>query len=360
MGSSAVNGALSERSRAFVEFLAQCLPLIEHELSRVAGRPRAEESQRIAFDLARYLYDPMSRFTSSGGKRVRPALALLGARAVGGHEADALSTGVAIELFQSAALAHDDIADDGELRRGHPCLHVSEGCGLALNMGDLALVQAFQVVLEDTRLDESRRLAVLDQIVLMERRTLEGQALDLGWVRDDRWDLTEEDCLAMMKAKTSWYSAGVPLRAGALAAGASSEVAEGLFRVGMYAGTAFQLADDLLNLVGDAEQGKDRRTDITQGKRTLAVAVALANLGDEEIEELISLLRSGTANPNDLERAVALIEAGGGIARCRELAQELAAKSQEETRNLAAAGLITDEACALLCSMSDFFVERVS
>ena len=92
----------------FVTSLTERLPLVEGALADAAGRG----------DLDRYLYGPLERFTASGGKRVRPVLALLGAEAVGGRAEDALSCAVAVELFQSAALIHDDIADEGELRRG--------------------------------------------------------------------------------------------------------------------------------------------------------------------------------------------------------------------------------------------------
>lgn len=349
--------APSERSRAFVDYLAERLPVIEEALLRAAARPLAADAP--ADDLDAYLYRPLEHFTASGGKRVRPVLALLGAEAVGGRPEQALSVGVAVELFQSAALVHDDIADKGELRRGEPCLYRTEGTGIAINVGDLALTRVFEVVLDDPLLDDARRLRVLGELVAMERHTLEGQALDLGWARDGRWDVTSEDYLYMIDSKTSWYSAAIPLRAGALAAGGSEEAAAGLAEVGMLAGTAFQLADDLLNLVGDAAaQGKDFRSDITEGKRTLAVVWALEHLDEQDRAELVALLDRATTDEGDLARAVGLIEAGGGIERCRELARERAAQAQRAAGRLASEGLITQGARTLLDSMADFFVER--
>ena len=349
--------APSKSSRAFVGYLARRLPAVEGALARAAARPLADDGPRA--DLEAYLYRPLERFTASGGKRVRPVLALLGAEAVGGRPEQALSTGVAIELFQSAALIHDDIADKGELRRGEPCLHLAEGTGVAINVGDLALTRVFEAVLDDAALDADRRLRVLAELVAMERHTLEGQALDLGWVRDGRWDVTPSDYLYMIDSKTSWYSAAIPLRAGAVAAGGPAAAVDGLGRVGMLAGTAFQLADDLLNLVGDpAAQGKDFRSDITEGKRTLAVVTALERLPERDRSELVALLDAGTTDEADLARAVSLIERGGGIEQCRELARERAAQSRETAARLAMEGLITEGSCELLGSMADFFVER--
>ena len=141
--------------------------------------------------------------------------------------------------------------------------------------------------------------------------------------------------------------------------GGSEEAAEGLLNVGISAGVAFQLQDDLLNLVGDAKtQGKDLRSDITEGKRTLAVVWALEHLDEARREELVGLLGSGTSDPVELARAVELIDAGGGLKRCRERALELAEDAKGRTEALAAAGHITVEARDLLASMADFFVER--
>ncbi len=344
---------------AFVRYLKDRLPLVEGALDATRAAVVASDMPTPADDLERYLYAPLAHFTSGGGKRVRPVLALLGAEAAGGRAEQALFCGVAIELFQSAALIHDDIADASELRRGEPCLYRTEGLGLAINAGDLALTRVFEIVLADETLPAERRLRVLEELAHMERHTLEGQALDLGWARDGRWNVTSDDYLYMIDGKTAWYTVASPLYAGALAAGADPDAARGLIEVGLPAGLAFQLQDDLLNLVGDADaQGKDFRSDITEGKRTLAVVWALEHLDDADRSELVSLLESGTADTSRLARAVELIELGGGIDKCRELAAEKTAEAQKRARELAACGAITTEAADLLVSMADFFINR--
>lgn len=343
---------------SFVAYLKDRLPLIERALHEADAVAMSCDNAPMD-DLDRYLYAPLAHFTAGGGKRVRPVLALLGAEAVGGRADQALSCGVAIELFQSAALIHDDIADASELRRGEPCLYRTEGLGLAINAGDLALTRVFEIVLADGSLPTDRRLRVLEELVRMERHTLEGQALDLGWARDGRWDVTSDDYLYMIDGKTAWYTVTSPLYAGALAAGAEPDAARGLIEVGLPAGLAFQLQDDLLNLVGDADaQGKDFRSDITEGKRTLAVVWALEHLGGAERSELVELLESGTADTSRLARAVELIELGGGIDKCRELAAEKTAEAQKRARELAECGVISAKAAELLVSMADFFINR--
>ncbi len=365
MDTSVLGGASSDGGARFVAYLREKLPLVEKALADAAATPMLAGSEAhagaLADDLNRYLYAPLAHFSEGGGKRVRPILALLGAEAVGGSAGQALSAGVAIELFQSAALVHDDIADKSELRRGEPCLHVSQGTGVAINMGDLALAQVFEVVLADASLEPKRRLRVLDELVRMERHTLEGQALDLGWVRDGRWDLTESDYLYMVASKTAWYSAACPLYIGALAAGGAEEAARGLLDVGMHTGIAFQLQDDLLNLVGDADaQGKDFRSDITEGKRTLAAVWALEHLDEARRTRLVQILEAKTGEEALLAEAVGLIEEGGGISRCREMATQEAQIGKTRVNELVTEGSIAREAGAALVSMADFFVERKS
>ena len=335
---------LGEKRPPIEAFLAECAPAC------VAGTAEATRA-----DLDRYLYQPLERFTASGGKRTRPALALLGCEAVGGDSAAALSTAAAIEYFQSAALIHDDIADKSELRRGEPCTYVTEGTGVAINIGDLGLVNVLALVLRDEKLPADVRSDVAERLVQMEERTLEGQALDLGWARDGRWDISVEDYLYMASHKTAYYSAAVPLVTGALCGGGTPEQLRALDEFGMRAGLAFQLQDDLLNLVGDAEaQGKDFRSDITEGKRTLLVVWALAHLGDLQRDELLHILGRETTDAVALARAVELIDASGAVDYVRGYARELVADAKA---HLVGARLEETPRDVLL-SMADFFVER--
>lgn len=357
-GATPSHGGSHDGGEAFVRYLTEARPRIESYLK--AHAPRASEGAERA-DLDRFLYQPLARFTGSGGKRTRPALCLLGAELVGGSSDSALPVAAAIETFQSAALVHDDIADESELRRGEPCLHVAEGTGIAINVGDLALVDVFAQILRPEKpsrpatYDDATTLRLLRELLSMERRTLEGQALDLGWARDGRWDVSVEDYLYMARHKTAFYSAATPLATGAICGGGSDEQVEALRAFGMAAGLAFQLQDDLLNLVGDgAAQGKDFRSDITEGKRTLCVVWSLGHLDPPGRAELIRILESRTADECDLARAVGLMSEAGAIERVRSYARRLA---DEARGTLESVGLEAGPR-AILFSMADFFVER--
>ena len=343
----------SQSQGAFVAYLTRVRPLVEGYLREIA--PHATSASG-ADDLERYLYGPLWDFTRGGGKRTRPALCLLGAEAVGGNARDALPAAAAIETFQSAALIHDDIADEGELRRGKPCTYRTEGVGVAINVGDLGIVNTFRLLLDAPDLSDRVRLRLARELANMELRTVEGQALDLGWARDNRWDVGVDDYLYMASHKTAYYSGAVPLVMGAICGGGTDAQVEGLRSFGMDCGLAFQIQDDLLNLVGDDKaQGKDFRTDITEGKRTLVAVWSLAYLKGSEHDELLSLLSGETTDPAKLARAVELMERAGGVAHAREYARTLVRTAKSHLSNVD----VLDEARATLLSMADFFVERL-
>lgn len=307
-------------------------------------------------DMWRYLYGPLSEFSNNAGKRHRPLICLLACKAVGGDDEMARAAGAAIEHFHTAALIHDDIADESQLRRGRPCLHLQIGEGLAINAGDLALSLVTGTVLVDDSLSDAVKLRVLKELVDMTTRTIEGQALDIGWARDERFDITIDDYLTMATHKTAFYSGGVPLAVGAIIGGASEEQIETLRAYGMSTGLAFQIQDDLLNLVGTEEATrKDFRGDITEGKRTLIVVHALEHAQAAEKAELLDIISTKEKDPTRLERAVQIMQDCGSIDYAREYATKLAHDHQEDVERVLPPSL----ARKLLLAMGDFFVSRL-
>ena len=315
-------------SSPFTSFLAQHFDQINDYLATFF------DGQATSADIERYLYTPLSAFTANAGKRHRPLICMLAATAVGGSFESARSAAAAIEHFQSGALIHDDIADNGQLRRGKPCMHLTEGTGLAINCGDLALTMVTKTVLDDPTLEPNVKLRVLHELTEMIVRTIEGQALDLGWVRDGRFDISVDDYLDMATPKTAYYSGATPLATGAIIGGGSEEQIEALRAFGLHTGLAFQIQDDLLNLIGTKEAAnKDFRTDITEGKRT-----------------------SGTDDPAQLARAVEIFQETGSIDYAHTYALDLTAKATAAIENVE----LDPHARELFLSMADFFVERLN
>lgn len=307
-------------------------------------------------DMNRYLYTPLTKYSQNGGKRHRPLIALAGCLVVGGDLNKALSAAAAIEHFHTAALIHDDIADDAELRRGEPCLHLREGLGLALNMGDLGLSLVNGTVINDPTLDDSTKVRVVTELIEMTRRTIEGQAMDIGWARDSRYDITPEDYLIMATHKTAHYSGAVPLALGAIVGGGTEAQIEGLRNFGLDTGLAFQIQDDLLNLIGAEESTKkDFRSDITEGKRTLVVVHALQHGTNEQQKRLIEILSNKEKDPAILAEAVTIMQETGSIEYARSYAQNLTSISKNRLLGVVEPSPARD----LLISMADWFVNRL-
>ena len=220
-----------------------------------------------------WLYRLVRSYPSRPGKAIRPALCLATCRAFGGRDEDARGAAVAIEMLHNAFLVHDDIADGSERRRGRPTLPAEHGPGLALNAGDALAVLAHQVLRQHARrLVDDLGDRLLDEFDTMALRTLEGQATELGWRRDAVARLAPEDYLDLIMHKTCWYTTIHPLRVGALLGSGGRADLRLMVRFGFHLGAAFQIQDDLLNLVGDeALYGKEINGDLREGKRTLVL-----------------------------------------------------------------------------------------
>ncbi len=220
-----------------------------------------------------WLYRLVRSYPSRPGKAIRPALCLATCRAFGGTEQDALGAAVAIEMLHNAFLVHDDVADGSARRRGRPTLAAEYGLGLAVNAGDALAILAHQVLQRHARgLDDALADRLFGEFDTMALRTLEGQAIELGWQRDAVADLEPEDYLDLIMHKTCWYTTIHPMRVGALLGSGGRADLRPMVRFGFHLGAAFQIQDDLLNLVGDESlYGKEINGDLREGKRTLVL-----------------------------------------------------------------------------------------
>jgi geranylgeranyl diphosphate synthase type II len=218
-----------------------------------------------------WLYRLVRSYPRRPSKALRPALCLATCRAFGGTDADSFPVAVAIEMLHNAFLVHDDIVDVSLRRRGRETLRASDGMELALNAGDALAVLANHVLRRHTQgLDRALGDRVLEEFDTMALRTLEGQATELGWRRDNVTTLEPEDYLDLIMHKTCWYTTIHPLRVGALLGSGGRADVRPMVRFGFHLGAAFQIRDDVLNLVGDeARYGKEINGDIQEGKRTL-------------------------------------------------------------------------------------------
>lgn len=245
-----------------------------------------------------FLYDLVTDYPSRGGKMMRPSICIASARAFGGDLEDALHTATGIELFHNALLVHDDIQDGSLERRGKPTLHELHGVPIALNVGSTMTLLSLRPLLENARnLGPHLAARILEETTRVAQESAEGQAMELGWCHTNRLDVTETDYLQMVLKKTCWLAMIYPTRVGALIGSRGAASLDNFVRFGFLLGAAFQIQDDVLNLVGDPQQyGKEAGGDLWEGKRTLVLIRLLSLASDGERRKLGDVLATPRAH----------------------------------------------------------------
>ena len=277
--------------------------LVSEILARARADVLAELSRLIAERRATGygpLYDLVADYPLREGKGLRPAICLSACRAVGGRTDQALLSATALELFHNAFLLHDDVEDGSLYRRGGETLVESHGLPVAINVGDATNVLAMTLLLENVRAVGVRKaLLVFREIERMSRESVEGQAMELAWVAQGRFDLADRDYVRMAYKKTCWYTVIAPLRIGVicgsgpgLAAPLDDELVP-LIGLGLCAGVAFQVQDDLLNLEADeVVYGKETAGDLWEGKRTVMLLHFVRTAAAPVREKALTILRT--------------------------------------------------------------------
>src|SRR5271154_3344355 len=268
-------------------------PLVPAMLSEYGDLTRTAIARYLpSREPRRYLYDLLGDYPQRGGKMMRPSICIAAARLYGAPLEDAMQTAVAIELLHNALLIHDDIEDGSEQRRGRPTLHVLHGIPLALNAGDTLTLMSLRPLIENrTRVGERLTLRIIEETERMARECAEGQAMELGWRRYNTIEIGDADYLEMVLKKTCWLATIYPVRVGALIGSRDSVDLDPFVRYGFFLGAAFQIQDDLLNLVGDDGYGKEINGDIWEGKRTLMLIHTIRESTPEERKRLSAILR---------------------------------------------------------------------
>ncbi|MFZ4635413.1 MAG: polyprenyl synthetase family protein [Saprospiraceae bacterium] len=240
------------------------------------------------------LYEPCIYMLDLGGKRLRPALALMAYELFGNDVDAALPVAWAVELFHNFSLMHDDIMDAAPLRRGKPTVHTHWNTTTAILSGDALLIQAYKHLAAFA--DEPVIPKLLDAFNRVAIGVCEGQQLDLNF--ETRTDVGVDEYLQMIELKTAVLLGGA-LEMGALCARASSEDAAALYQFGCLAGIAFQIQDDLLDTYGDpAKFGKQVGGDILQNKKTLLALKVMESASAADQAELEHWLSAPSDEPD--------------------------------------------------------------
>ena len=310
------------------------------------------------------------RAMASGGKRLRAAFCLWGARAItGGHDTvGAVEAAAALEMFHLAALVHDDLMDHSDERRGRPTVHRvfaerhraagglgaadAHGVAVAVLAGDLCLTWSDDLLAEAVSVGRPGAAPAARAVwTRMRDQVLAGQYLDL--LGDTRPQVSTAYVGRVLRHKSAGYTVEHPLRLGAALAGADDERAERLSRFGRRVGEAFQLRDDVLGVVGDPEvTGKPAVDDVREGKRTLLVAVAQERADRTQRATLGRHLGDPHLDAAGLAAVRGVLVSTGALDHVEERIAALAASAHDDLAGLpldgrtrAALGALTD-ACA--------------
>lgn len=328
------------------------------ECSRRSSALRRMVDRRLATVVSRGgprdLTDACRYVLAGGGKRVRSTLLLLSCEAVGGRLNDALDAGAAIETMHNFTLVHDDVMDNAPSRRGRATVHIRWDLNNALLTGDILLGLAYRSLLR-TRSESLPHLIALFTTGLIE--VCEGQALDLEF--EARSDVTVDEYFTMIEKKTGRLIS-MATEMGAIIGGGSRAHIDALRLFGHYLGRAFQLQDDLLDVVAEEKQfGKTIGGDIIEGKKTFLLLKAAERAAGKDRILLRKILKRGARGSDSSRATVAAVTA---LYRRTGVLDETMDQIHRNTRKAVAIldALPAGRATAMLRWLSDSLLHRVS
>lgn len=300
-----------------------------------AHRKRIDDALAAAFDQVSPtpLREAARWYPDAGGKRLRPAMAMLACEAAGGSAEDATPVALAVELVHNFSLVHDDIMDRDATRRGRPTVHTKWDEATAILAGDVLFARAFEMLsaIPDATAHRDASRLLSESI----RRLCEGQALDMLFERDEH--VTTQAYLDMIRGKTALLFEAAA-RGGALSAPRRHEGSVAALSIyGECFGMAFQIADDLLDITADTQKmGKPWGSDIRAGKKTILVLDALERGTDEQRRALRHALGKKDATDADVRAAADAMRASGAIHAAEKLRDAYAGRADAALETLPA------------------------
>lgn len=326
------------------KLLEEFRPDIDRVIEKYIPREIDEAYLEFVLGKARYKYnvdsikktisEPIWNYLDRGGKRWRPALFLLIYETLGGNTKDVLDLAVIPEFIHNSTIIHDDIEDMSKERRGKPALHLIFGNDVAINVGDLLYFLPFLSIMKNKHKFSQDKIMKAYEICLQELiRVGTGQATDIAWHRglSNADNVTEEEYLQMCINKTGC----IPRLAGRMAAaigGRSDEDTELIGKFTESIGVAFQIQDDILNLVGEefAARKGGAGEDITEGKRSLLVIHTLQKANEKDRKRLLEVLDMHTLDQKLRDEAIEIIKKYGSVRYSKEKARTMVKEAWDE------------------------------
>ena len=241
------------------------------------------------------LYEPGAYILNSGGKRLRPLLVLLSAKAVGGSFKNAYNAAASVEMLHNFTLVHDDIMDNADKRRGRLTLHKKYDHNTAILTGDSLLSVAYEYLLKDCNGSAKELISSFTHGLI---EVCEGQSMDTDF--ESRKNVSLSEYITMIKKKTA-AMAEMCCRIGALLGGGSKDQVTALGNYGLNLGIAFQIQDDLLDISADEKKfGKTIGGDLVEGKKTFLFLEALEKSKGEDRRRLLKVIERKGIRSNQI------------------------------------------------------------
>ncbi len=257
----------------------------------------------------------------AGGKRMRPVLVLLAARSGDLRREQHIAMAAVIEFIHTATLLHDDVVDMSTLRRGRPTVNAQWNNPSSVLVGDFIYSRAFQILVQ---IGDMR---IMEIIADTTNKIAEGEVLQL--ITKNNPDSSEQNYMQVIRSKTAILFQAAA-QCGAILGAASAENEDSLRRFGMHLGIAFQLIDDVLDYVGDADaMGKNIGDDLAEGKPTLPLIHAMHNCPPDQAEKIKLSLSADSLGPDTLQEVISIVQNSGGLDYTRELAEQEAAQATQ-------------------------------
>ena len=309
---------------------------IERHLSRTGEPPE--------------FYTPVWDLLDRGGKRIRPAMVFLASECVGGRREEARGAAAAVELLHNMTLVHDDIEDRSELRRGKPCIHITYGVPMAINVGDAMLIKVFEIA-NQSNIPQDRCHRLVSQVAKRAYDITWGQAYEFSmW---NRKEVREDEVIRLLRNKTGALT-GLSTEAGAIAGGGAEEQIKLLGDFGETIGIGFQIIDDVLNVSGDVkEYGKEIGGDIREGKKTVLVAHLLRSAATADRKLFTRILGRKNITKTEIRKAIRLYGKYDSIGYSKAQAQKYLDSALETLKKLP-----PSESREHLASVAEFLISR--
>jgi len=350
------------------KYLEEKAPLIDKTIEKYI--PRKFTKQAVLFKvnppsrtfsveaLNKAIADPIWEILDRGGKRWRPALFLLIYEALGRKPENCLDFAIIPEVVHNGTLIIDDIEDSSDLRRGKPCTYKLFGVDVAINAGNTMYYLPLLPLMEKRADFPAETLRDVYEVYVQEMINLSmGQAMDIAWHKGiaNADHLEEEDYLQMCAYKTGTL-ARMAARMAAVLAGANKDMIEKLGHYAESIGVAFQMQDDVLDLIGKefADKKGGRGQDITEGKRTLMVIHTLRKSSSTDKKRLIEILNMHTSDQQLKDEAIAIMKKYNAIDHVKQTAFQLVRESWRDAEKL----LPRSEAKEKLKAFAEFLIKR--